>query len=116
MSLFETNAAVMTQISSFLQLEQAPRLFNLFINVSNLSELGKAFKAIPALWIMIGHCLMWANSVDEFRANSMLHYWVAFLGAYGGGSLTSILIGDYKSLPIGLFASNVMGVTWTICW
>ena len=37
---------------------------------------------------------------------------VGLLAAFGGGLITAIIL----NVPIPLFASNTLGITWTICW
>lgn len=44
--------------------------------------------------------------------NSVWYEQVGLLAAFGGGLLTAIIL----NVPIPLFSSNTLGITWTICW
>lgn len=37
---------------------------------------------------------------------------VGLLAAFGGGLITAVILNQ----PIPLFASNTLGITWTVCW
>ena len=37
---------------------------------------------------------------------------VGLLAAFGGGLITAIIL----NVPIPLFSSNTLGITWTVCW
>ncbi|KAK9853347.1 hypothetical protein WJX84_002026 [Apatococcus fuscideae] len=46
------------------------------------------------------------------REKYLLSYWAGMLLATGGGVITSLLLDE----PVPFFKSNVLGVTWTLCW
>ena len=56
--------------------------------------------------------VMWMRGLAP---NYMRSYWITFVAAFGGGVLSSIVLGDPKTPP-ALFASNDVGLIFTAVW
>ncbi len=61
--------------------------------VPRLLQLQELFDAVPYEWALIGHCLYCASQLaPDLRAYPLLHVLLTFLGGFGGGMLSSVLI------------------------
>ncbi|KAK9816376.1 hypothetical protein WJX74_010431 [Apatococcus lobatus] len=79
---------------------------------NGLAALGGWFEALPFESLLIGHCLQISSMIQPMREKYLLSYWAGLLLATGGGVITSLLLDE----PVPFFRSNVLGVTWTLCW
>ncbi len=47
-----------------------------FLSVSSLTDLYHAYKSIPTIYALVGHCLFCATLAPEFKHRFLLHFWV----------------------------------------
>lgn len=81
-----------------------------------LTTAAAALSALPFRLLLTLHSatvVMWMRPLA--RASYMQSYWITFVAAFGGGVLSSIVLGD-PSTPPALFASNDVGVIFTAVW
>jgi hypothetical protein len=81
-----------------------------------LQDLGALYSSIPFLWKLIGHCLIVASWFRSHRDKFLLNYWTGFLGAFGGGILSALVLQQPQRAGIALFEDNTIGIVWTLCW
>lgn len=84
---------------------------------SALASLAGFYGHIPFTGLVVGHSLfvsaLFKRSHDD---RFLLNYWISFLAAFGGGTLTALLIQDPLKAANVLFTNNKLAIWWTLCW
>ncbi|KAK9806453.1 hypothetical protein WJX73_009380 [Symbiochloris irregularis] len=83
---------------------------------SVLLAVTQQLKDIPFEYLFVPHCIIVASWFPQLRNRFLFSYWVGFLAAAGGGTISSLLLMDSKRAPVALFAENKVGVIWTVSW
>lgn len=81
-----------------------------------LQDLAVLYNSVPFLWKLIGHCLIVASWFRSHRDKFLLNYWTGFLGAFGGGILSALVLQQPQRAGVALFEDNIVGIVWTLCW
>lgn len=84
--------------------------------MSFLGDLGQVFASIPFQWKLAGLCLTIASWFPSHKDKFLLNYWTGFLGAFGGGTLSALMLQGIPGASVALFDANMVGVTWTVSW
>ena len=72
-----------------------------------------AFAAVPFYWALLGHCIaMNLLFKGKYRDNWLKSFWVAFIGAFGGGTMMNLL--SYQ--PVSWLADNNMVYMFFAVW
>eukprot|EP00195_Chlamydomonas_chlamydogama_P006970 CAMPEP_0202890708 /NCGR_PEP_ID=MMETSP1392-20130828/1028_1 /ASSEMBLY_ACC=CAM_ASM_000868 /TAXON_ID=225041 /ORGANISM="Chlamydomonas chlamydogama, Strain SAG 11-48b" /LENGTH=362 /DNA_ID=CAMNT_0049574327 /DNA_START=64 /DNA_END=1152 /DNA_ORIENTATION=- len=86
------------------------------VTLPSLRDIHAAWSSVPAYWALVGHCLFCATLAPEFKDRFIVHYWITFLGGFGGGIASALVIMNPAKASISLLSSNTLGFTWTLCW
>ncbi|CAG9460779.1 unnamed protein product [Pedinophyceae sp. YPF-701] len=83
-----------------------------------LSQAADVYASAPQQLLLVAHCAACAVIFASLKRQWLLCYWIGFFGAFGGGHLSALLLSSIstKVVPLALFASNQLFVTWTLTW
>lgn len=81
-----------------------------------LLQLHDLLYSVPFAPVMFLHCLFCSSLAPDFKDHFLLHYWLTFLGGFGGGTVSSLLLLSPANATIAAFSINVLGVAWTVAW
>lgn len=84
--------------------------------MSFLQDLGAVFASIPFQWKLAGLCLSIASWFPANKDKFLLNYWTGCLGAFGGGTLSALMLQGVPGASLALFDSNIVGAIWTASW
>jgi hypothetical protein len=84
--------------------------------VTLLQDLAALYTSIPFQWKLVAHCLVVSSWFQMNKNKFLLSYWTGFLGAFGGGILSALVLQAPQRAGVALFEDNSIGITWTLCW
>lgn len=81
-----------------------------------LADLAVLFASIPFQWKLVGLCITIASWFTSHKDKYLLNYWTGCLGAFGGGTLSALMLQGVPGASVALFDANMVGLTWTVSW
>ncbi|KAL6777823.1 hypothetical protein ACKKBG_A15790 [Auxenochlorella protothecoides x Auxenochlorella symbiontica] len=75
------------------------------------------FNSPPLLLLLVGHCLACANFVrGKYGDRWLINNLAGFAIAFGGGSMSALLLQDPGRVPIAVFSGDVLLLIWGLSW
>ncbi|KAL4459047.1 hypothetical protein ABPG75_013912 [Micractinium tetrahymenae] len=81
-----------------------------------LDQAALASLAVPIWVLLAGHSLTAVDALHGVSPFWLVSWLLGFTAAYGGGTLSALLLQNPGAAAVGLFSKNQLGVVYTLVW